>query len=89
MSLTICKFVGVRGTDRHSSIERGEAMRDIKLGRFADLDEPRSPRPNVLAVYTKLSPDLEHVRSHLRYFGGWLTSRLDRLMRADDCSGRI
>ena len=38
-----------------------EAMRDISLGRFADLDERGRLAQNVLAVYYELDPALERV----------------------------
>jgi len=56
------QFVASEATDRHSlGMSAEEAMRDIKLGRFADLDERGRLAQNVLAVYYELDPDLEHV----------------------------
>jgi len=36
-------------------------MRDISLGRFADLDERGRLAQNILAVYYELDPSLERV----------------------------
>ncbi|WP_020664595.1 MBL fold metallo-hydrolase [Amycolatopsis benzoatilytica] len=38
-----------------------EAMRDISLGRYADLDEAGRLAQNVLAVYYELDPEMERV----------------------------
>jgi len=50
-----------------SRYERGmtaeDAMRDINLGRFADLDERGRLAQNVLAVYYELDPALERVET--------------------------
>jgi glyoxylase-like metal-dependent hydrolase (beta-lactamase superfamily II) len=55
-------WVHAEATDRH---ERGmtaeEAMRDIDLGRFAELDERGRIAQNILAVYYELDPTLERV----------------------------
>ena len=39
----------------------GDAIRDINLGRFAQLDEHGRIAQNVLAVYYELDPTLERV----------------------------
>lgn len=56
------EFVQGEAVTRH---ERGmsaeDAMRDISLGRFADLDERGRIAQNVLAVYYELDPTLERV----------------------------
>jgi glyoxylase-like metal-dependent hydrolase (beta-lactamase superfamily II) len=55
-------WIHEQATQRH---ERGmsaeEAMRDIDLGRFAELDEHGRIAQNVLAVYYELDPTLDRV----------------------------
>lgn len=55
-------WVHAEATERH---ERGlsaeEAMHDIDLGRFAELDERGRIAQNILAVYYELDPTLERV----------------------------
>lgn len=55
-------FVEHEATERHArGMTPQEAMRDISLGRFKDLDERGRLAQNVLAVYYELDPALERV----------------------------
>jgi cyclase len=56
------QFVEAAATERHEAgMSAEDAMRDIVLGRFAELDERGRLAQNVLAVYYELDPDLERV----------------------------
>lgn len=53
-------FVEKEATARHEAgMSPEDAMRDINLGRFAELDERGRLAQNVLAVYYELDPSLE------------------------------
>lgn len=53
-------FVEKEATARHiAGMSPEDAMRDINLGRFAELDERGRLAQNVLAVYYELDPSLE------------------------------
>lgn len=53
-------FVEKEATARHDAgMSPEDAMRDINLGRFAELDERGRLAQNVLAVYYELDPSLE------------------------------
>lgn len=55
-------FVQEEARRRHAAgMSPQEAMRDINLGRFNDLDEHGRLAQNVLAVYYELDPDLQRV----------------------------
>ncbi|MGR0160449.1 MBL fold metallo-hydrolase [Paenarthrobacter nitroguajacolicus] len=55
-------WVQGEATERHEKgMSPEEAMRDINLGRFAELDERGRIAQNVLAVYYELDPTLERV----------------------------
>ncbi|MGW4394836.1 MBL fold metallo-hydrolase [Amycolatopsis nivea] len=56
------EWVRAEAADRHRrGMTAEEAMRDISLGRFADLDEHGRLAQNVLAVYYELDPEMERV----------------------------
>jgi cyclase len=56
------EFVEHEAADRHArGMSPQEAMRDISLGRFAELDERGRLAQNVLAVYYELDPGLKRV----------------------------
>ena len=56
------QFVEKEAADRHArGMSAEDAMRDISLGRFAELDERGRLAQNVLAVYYELDPQLERV----------------------------
>lgn len=58
------QFVSDEAAKRHArGMSAEDAMRDIALGRFAELDEHGRLAQNVLAVYYELDPDLERVDS--------------------------
>lgn len=55
-------WVRAEAGERHArGMTAEEAMRDIDLGRFADLDERGRIAQNVLAVYYELDPTVERV----------------------------
>lgn len=55
-------WVHEQATQRHQrGMSAEEAMRDIDLGRFAELDEHGRIAQNILAVYYELDPTLAHV----------------------------
>ncbi|MEC3854112.1 MBL fold metallo-hydrolase [Paenarthrobacter ureafaciens] len=55
-------WVQDEATKRHNKgMSPEEAMRDINLGRFAELDERGRIAQNILAVYYELDPTLERV----------------------------
>jgi cyclase len=56
------QFVEVEAAKRHAAgMSAEDAMRDINLGRFKELDERGRLAQNVLAVYYELDPNLERV----------------------------
>ena len=56
------QFVETEATTRHEAgMSPEEAMRDISLGRFQELDERGRIAQNVLSVYYELDPTLERV----------------------------
>ncbi|HEY0935507.1 MAG TPA: MBL fold metallo-hydrolase, partial [Trebonia sp.] len=56
------QFVEHEAAERYArGMSPEEAMRDISLGRFADLDERGRLAQNILAVYYELDPSLERV----------------------------
>ena len=56
------EFVEHEAAERHRrGMTPQEAMRDISLGRFAELDERGRLAQNILAVYYELDPGLERV----------------------------
>ncbi|PKV93903.1 glyoxylase-like metal-dependent hydrolase (beta-lactamase superfamily II) [Amycolatopsis echigonensis] len=60
--LDYLQWVRAEAADRHRrGMTSEEAMRDISLGRFADLDERGRLAQNVLAVYYELDPEMERV----------------------------
>jgi len=55
-------FVEVEATKRHATgMSPEEAMRDINLGRFGELDERGRLAQNELAVHYELDPTLDRV----------------------------
>jgi glyoxylase-like metal-dependent hydrolase (beta-lactamase superfamily II) len=56
------EWVRAEATERHRrGLSPEDAMRDISLGRFAELDERGRIAQNVLAVYYELDPSLDRV----------------------------
>jgi hypothetical protein len=71
------EFVQHEAAERHArGMSPDDAMRDIALGRFAELDEHGRLAQNVLAVYYELDPALERVDTlevfrHIAALEGW------------------
>jgi cyclase len=71
------QFVRDQAAERHArGMSPEEAMRDIALGRFAELDACGRLAQNVLAVYYELDPGLERVNTvevfrHIADLEGW------------------
>jgi cyclase len=60
--LDYLQWVEHEAAQRHArGMSAEEAMRDISLGRFADLDERGRIAQNILAVYYELDPELQRV----------------------------